>query len=96
MATYEYTCPDHGLTEVSLPMGSAPVSLDCPECGAPARRVYSSPRVSSVDATRMGLIDATKATAEQPAVVTSIPGQRSGPPQRMAPPDPRLKKLPRP
>lgn len=98
MATYEYSCAEHGMTEVDLPMGTAPQSLDCPDCGAPAKRVYSSPMVSSVDQGRMKLIDSTKATADVPQVVSSVPGggRINSKPTPMAPPDPRLQKLPRP
>ena len=98
MATYEFACAEHGRTEVDLPMGTAPANIECPECGNPAKRVYSQPMVSSVDAKRMNLIDSTKATSDRPEVVTSIPdGGRLNPSKtRMAPPDPRLKKLPRP
>ncbi|MFM9133974.1 MAG: FmdB family zinc ribbon protein, partial [bacterium] len=73
MATYEYSCADHGITEVDLPMGTAPQSVGCPECGEPAKRVYSSPMVSSVDQGRMKLIDSTKASADAPEVVSSVP-----------------------
>lgn len=98
MATYEYSCADHGMTEVDLPMGTAPQSVECPECKEPAKRVYSSPMVSSVDQGRMKLIDSTKASADTPEVVSSVPrgGRINSKPTPMAPPDPRLQKLPRP
>lgn len=96
MVTYQYLCPTDSSIEVSLPMGTAPTSVDCPECGEPARRVFSSPIVSAVDQTRMRLIDSTKATAERPEIVTSIPSDGRRRKQPMAPPDPRLQKLPRP
>ena len=98
MARYSYTCADHGPAEVTLPIGTAPPQLDCPECGQPARRVYSSPMLSAVDQKRMNLIDSTHETSDRPEVVTSIPrgGRINSRPTRMAPPDPRLQKLPRP
>jgi hypothetical protein len=54
--------------------------------------------ISAVDQQRMGLIDSTKSTADAPQVVSSIPrgGRINSKPTPMAPPDPRLKKLPRP
>jgi len=54
--------------------------------------------ISAVDQRRMGLIDSTKATADAPQVVSSIPsgGRINSKPTPMAPPDPRLQKLPRP
>ena len=98
MARYSYTCEDHGATEVALPIGTAPQQLDCPQYGEVARRVYSSPMLSAVDRNRMSLIDSTKETADRPEVVTSIPrgGRINSRPTPMAPPDPRLQKLPRP
>jgi hypothetical protein len=44
----------------------------------------------------MNLIDSTKQTSETPEVVTSIPSAGRRRSQPMAPPDPRLQKLPRP
>lgn len=96
MAIYEYRCTEHGITEAPFPMGSAPPSVPCDECGDDAPRSYSSPMVSAVDQRRMGLIDSTKATSDRPDVVTSIPSDGRRRKQRMAPPDPRLQKLPRP
>jgi hypothetical protein len=98
MARYSYTCDNHGLAEVSYPIGTAPQELDCSQCGQPAKRVYSSPMLSAVDQKRMNLIDSTHETSDRPEVVTSIPrgGRINSRPTRMAPPDPRLQKLPRP
>ncbi|MCX6482350.1 MAG: zinc ribbon domain-containing protein [Mycobacterium sp.] len=98
MARYSYSCDDHGLAEVSFPIGTAPQERDCPQCDQPAKRVYSSPMLSAVDHQRMNLIDSTHETADRPEVVTSIPrgGRINSRPTRMAPPDPRLQKLPRP
>lgn len=96
MVTYQYVCDADSEIEVNLPMGTAPSSVECPACGEPARRVFSSPRISAVDQRRMNLIDSTKATAERPEIVTSIPSDGKRRKQRMAPPDPRLQRLPRP
>lgn len=98
MPTYEFTCDEHGRTEAFFSMGEAPAAVACPACGEDSRRVYSSPMISAVDQKRMGLIDATKSTADRPEVVTSIPGggRVNSRPTPMAPPDPRLQKLPRP
>jgi len=96
MVTYQYVCNADSEIEVNLPMGTAPVSVACPACGEPARRVFSSPLLSAVDQKRMNLIDSTKATADRPEIVTSIPSDGRRRQQPMAPPDPRLQKLPRP
>lgn len=98
MPTYEFSCDEHGRSESFFSMGDAPDSVPCPACGSPSRRAFSSPMISAVDQKRMGLIDSTKASADAPAVVTSIPrgGRINSKPTPMAPPDPRLQKLPRP
>lgn len=96
MVTYRYACADHGPVEVRLPMGSAPGTLACPGCGEPARRVFTGPMLSTPHREALKVIDATKATGDQPEVVTSLPTQGRRHRQPMAPPDPRLRKLPRP
>ena len=98
MANYTFRCDEHGAAEHVFPVGTAPQTVDCPHCGAQARRVYSSPMLSVVDRGRMDLIDSTKSSADRPEVVTSVPrgGRINSKPTPMAPPDPRLRKLPRP
>lgn len=98
MANYTYRCAEHGPAEYAFPVGSAPQHVDCPDCGTPAKRVYRSPMLSAADRDRMGLIDSTKASADRPEVVTSIPrgGRLNSKPTPSAPPDPRLRRLPRP
>lgn len=96
MAIYEYKCQEHGRADVEFPMGTAPASVTCDVCGAESQRAYSSPMVSNVDQRRMKTIDATKSTSDRPEVVTSIPSDGRRRKQPMAPPDPRLQKLPRP
>mgnify|MGYP006265638775 CR=1 FL=1 len=98
MANYTFRCDEHGPADHAFPVGTAPQNVDCPSCGSPAKRVYSSPMLSAVDARRMNAIDSTHASADRPEVVTSIPrgGRVNSKPTPMAPPDPRLQKLPRP
>jgi hypothetical protein len=96
MVTYQYNCADDGPTDVSLPMGTAADTIACPTCSQPARRIFTSPMLSAADHNRMRLIDSTMATSDRPEVVTSIPSAGRRKQQPMAPPDPRLQKLPRP
>ena len=96
MVTYEYTCDDHGLTEVNLPMGTAPATGSCRVCDQPARRVFARPMISTANQTAMRIIDSTKATSDRPDVVSSIPPTRRRRSQPTAPPNPLLRKLPRP
>lgn len=96
MVTYEYTCDDHGPTEVNLPMGTAPATGSCRVCEQPARRVFARPMVSTSDQTALRIIDSTKATSDRPMVVTSLPPTRRSRSQPPASLNPLLKKLPRP
>ena len=98
MANYTYRCAEHGASVSVFPVGTAPQQIDCAECSQPAKRVYNSPMMSAADPARMKLIDSTHASADRPEVVTSIPrgGRINSKPTPMAPPDPRLRKLPRP
>lgn len=96
MVIYQYACGDDGPTEVNLPMGLATETVPCPVCDRPARRVFAPPMVSAADPQLIRLIDSTKATSDQPEVVTSLPPAGRRKQQRMAPPNPMLQKLPRP
>jgi len=98
MAKYSYYCGDDGTAEVTLPIGTAPATICCPQCRQPAKRMYHPPLISEVDRSRMNLIDTAAASADRPEVVTSVPpgGRVNRMRTPMAPPDPRLQKLPRP
>ena len=43
VAIYEYRCERDGSFEVTLPIGTAPASIACPECADEAGRVFSDP-----------------------------------------------------
>lgn len=94
MAQYVYRCDDHGLTERSLPIGTAERTTPCTTCGSAAVRVFTAPRLSLGDATRRALIDRTERTRDEPEVVSS-PGPRPGPSAAVAT-NPALRRLPRP
>jgi putative FmdB family regulatory protein len=97
MATYGYRCSDHGSFDLVRPIGTAPVSAGCPECGGPGRRTWTAPRLSAADPRRMALIDATKASADRPEVVTSPPRRPARDPRSSAVQrNPALGRLPRP
>jgi hypothetical protein len=96
LVTYQYTCDNDGPTEVNLPMGTATESIPCPACNQLARRVFSRPMVSTVDQTSMRIINSAEATSDRPEVVTSVPSTGRRRRQPMAPPNPMLRKLPRP
>ncbi|GAA4407627.1 zinc ribbon domain-containing protein [Fodinibacter luteus] len=96
MATYEFNCAEHGVLTVSVPMAEVTSTIPCPSCGEPARRRYTAPGLALGDAAARRLIEATTATAHEPAVVrspTGAPVRRSGA-RPLA--DPRTARLPAP
>lgn len=97
MAIYEYQCDRDGVFEVHLPMGTAPQSVTCAECGASARRVISVPMVRrGARAAVFGAIDRADKSRFEPEVVSSLPAtgaRRSTPVARLTP---ALARLPRP
>jgi putative FmdB family regulatory protein len=92
--TYAYRCGACGDFDAVFPMASAPAQLDCRACGDTARRVFSPPHLGAGASTAMGLLDATRRTASDPAVVASPPARRSAP--RPVSRNPLHAKLPRP
>ncbi|MBL8526850.1 MAG: zinc ribbon domain-containing protein [Burkholderiales bacterium] len=97
MAIYEYQCDQDGVFEVHLPMGTAPQSVNCTECGGPARRVISIPMVRRGTRTAVfGAIDHAERSRFEPEVVTSLPASGARRRTPMAPLTPTLARLPRP
>jgi putative FmdB family regulatory protein len=95
MPTYEFSCPSCSTFEASYSMAEVPDAMDCPDCGRPARRRMSAPRLSIASSSAYGLIDSAERSADAPSVVSSIPGARSGPVQRYTS-NPLHRKLPKP
>ncbi|CEA09187.1 Zinc ribbon domain protein [Arthrobacter saudimassiliensis] len=94
MAVYEYRCPDCTDFDAVFPIGEAADSVPCPTCAGPAGRRISSPFLSRSGSAAYRLIDATKRSADEPAVVSSPgPGTRRPAPVTT---NPLHRKLPRP
>ena len=94
MPTYEFRCSSCGPFDAVFSMSEVPAATAC-RCGAPARRGITAPRLGSGASGAMKLLDATKATAERPAVV----GAPAGTPRTGgggAPSNPLHARLPRP
>ncbi|WP_082399671.1 FmdB family zinc ribbon protein [Gordonia phthalatica] len=92
MPVYQFLCADCGRFEARFSMAEVPDSTTC-RCGASARRGVSSPAFGR-GGRAMALMDATKSTAERPAVVDRVPaGNRRGTPTST---NPLHAKLPRP
>ncbi len=95
MAIYVYRCDTDGVTERSLPIGTARQTTTCLICGGSAMRVFTPPRLSLGDATRRALIDRTERTRDEPEIVSS-PGPRPVGRIPAAAANPALRRLPRP
>ena len=96
MAIYEYRCERDGSFEVTMPIGTAPASIACPDCADEAERVFSSPMVSFAPRELVAALDHEEKTKTDPDVVTSIPRRPKHERTPMAPLTPALQKLPRP
>ena len=96
MPIYEFRCDVCARFEQTHPMGSAPDTVDCPTCRAPARRLMSAPHLSAAGSAAFGLIDSSARSASEPEVVeTALPGRRSGSGAQFTA-NPLHRKLPRP
>lgn len=94
MATYGYRCDRHGPLEVRRPIGTAPATVSCPNCGEPSTRVFTAPRLGLADPRRVAVIDRAEASRSEPTVVSAPPpGDRLARAPRL---DPRTRNLPRP
>ena len=96
MAIYEYRCERDGAFDVTRPIGTAPASVECPQCAGEAMRVFSNPMVSFAPRELVAALDHEQKTRYEPDVVTSLPATGARRPTPMAPLTPQLAKLPRP
>jgi putative FmdB family regulatory protein len=96
MARYDYLCRRCGRVELTLPMGAAAEEEGCPDCGGPARRVYTAPALGSGRSPLARAREAAARSAHEPAVVRRpLPG--APPPRRVArSTNPLHARLPRP
>ncbi|MFC5952654.1 FmdB family zinc ribbon protein [Pseudonocardia lutea] len=92
--TYAFRCPHCGGFDVVRPMREAGAPARCPECGSAARRVFESPALRAGDPGVRRALEASERSADEPAVVSSVPGRsrKAIPTSR----DPRHARLPRP
>jgi hypothetical protein len=76
-------------------MFDRPDQIACPVCGSTARYMIGSPNLRAADSVAMALHDATRASADRPAVVSRPPGTRRQSP-RPTTANPSHRALPRP
>jgi putative FmdB family regulatory protein len=96
LAIYEYRCDHHGLFDVVRPLGTAPESAACAECGSEAKRVFSAPALFRGSRAVVAAIDHAEKSRHEPEVVTSIPSAGARRRTPMAKMTPKLQRLPRP
>jgi hypothetical protein len=92
MAGYLYQCGVCGPWEMQRPIGTAAATSTCPGCGAPGRRVYTSPLLSRTPKAVSAAGLREEASGDVPEVTTSLPRAVG----RTAARDPRWNALPRP
>jgi putative FmdB family regulatory protein len=97
MPTYEYRCDQHGLSEITRPLGLAPTSVICLVCGSEARRVFSVATVrSGSHSALLAAMDHAEKSRHEPDLVTSVPSTGAGRRTPVLPLTPALRRLPRP
>jgi hypothetical protein len=96
MVTYQYRCGRDGLLEVARPIGTAPPAVPCPGCGEPAPRVFTPPLLGLAPRRVVAAIDRAEASRYEPAVVSAPPRRPAHLRTPVAPPNPALRRLPRP
>lgn len=73
MPTYTHRCPVCGEFEKVRPMADSGTAVNCPECGTATSRVFGAPALRAVDPGMRRALDASVASADAPAVVSSVP-----------------------
>ncbi|TFV60975.1 zinc ribbon domain-containing protein [Mycobacterium sp. PS03-16] len=76
------------------PITAPPDTAVCAQCGEPARRMIGSPALGAGRSAAMRAQDATRATADTPAVVDRVPPRTRG--ATPVSTNPLHRKLPRP
>jgi putative FmdB family regulatory protein len=97
VAFYDYRCDRDGVFEVSRPLGTAPESIACPECGGDAARVFTTPMLATTAPKELvAAIGHAEKTRHEPDIVTSLPPRPAHQRTPVLPLTPTLRRLPRP
>ncbi|TPG36716.1 FmdB family zinc ribbon protein [Mycolicibacterium hodleri] len=94
MPTYGYRCSPCGEFDVVRAMAETAKVTPCPDCGQPATRTFGTPGLRSLDPGVRRALDTGARSAENPTIVSSVPGRSRRPTPITR--DPRHAKLPRP
>jgi predicted nucleic acid-binding Zn ribbon protein len=93
MAGYQYRCATHGFINTQFRIGTAPASLTCESCRAPARRVFSLPALTTRSNAGLKALDMHEKSRSSPGLVTRSTDPAGSPRSGI---DPRHNRLPRP
>jgi putative FmdB family regulatory protein len=97
MPIYEYRCDQHGVSEITRPLGEAPKSVPCLVCGGEAKRVFSVGMIRSGSrGALLAAMDHAEKSRHEPEVVTSLPSTGAKRKTPVVPLTPALRRLPRP
>jgi hypothetical protein len=96
VVAYEYRCVRHGVFVVHRPIDHVDGPTLCSTCDSEATRLYSAPMLRRAPAGPMALIDKAEKSRDEPDVVSSLPPRHPSRRTPMAPPNPKLQRLPRP
>lgn len=97
MPLYDFRCPEGDVFEAFFAMQEKPESVSCPQCGQGAVSLMPAIGPSHGKSAQMQVLDATKATADQPEVVNSLSGTHAAKRQPTAiTTNPLHQKLPKP
>ena len=97
MAFYDYRCDGGGVFEIARPIGTAPASIECPECGGLATRVFATPMLATTAPKELvAAIEHAEKTKTEPDIVTSLPWLPAHKRTPVLPLTPTLARLPRP
>ena len=97
MPIYEYRCDQHGVSEITRPLGTAPKSITCSVCGSEARRVFSVGTIRSGSrGALLAAVDHAEKSRHEPDVVTSVPSTGASRRTPVLPLTPALRRLPKP
>jgi putative FmdB family regulatory protein len=93
VAVYDYRCDDCGCFEQRMPMGTATATVECPNCGGDAKRIFTVPMSYRTPKPLATMLAREEASRDYPQVVDRVP-PRGRP--RPTPPHPAFARLPRP
>jgi putative FmdB family regulatory protein len=97
MPIYEYRCDQHGVSEITRPLGNAPKSVPCLVCGGEAKRVFSVGMIRTASrGALLAAMDHAEKSRHEPEVVTSLPSTGAKRTTPVVPLTPALRRLPRP